>query len=475
MTKVRYRLPKGIRLKRRGGEFFCIREVPLKTLRVNEALFNILKGLEGKGTIEDVCLSPDKKDLFERLAQKGILEREEVPEPTDLPSVSVIIPVKNRAQELKESLQALEALIYPRAKVEILVVDDASTDTTFEVAQRFSAKTFRMKVSLGQGACRNFAARRARGDILAFLDSDCMASPGWLNELVPYLTKPGIGAVGGYVDGYFSRTHLDRYEKTCSPLNMGGRPREAGTDPSHFYLPSCNFLVHRDIFLALGGFDETLHVGEDVEFCWRLRKAGYTILYIPKGVVYHKHRCRLLSMLKRRFDYGTSEAILTLRHPEKIKEVSLSLQEGILWVAISFFLLFPSFWSVMPLAGVMLGDLFRKCILISRKGIPDIPFLWILSSTLRWGFSSLYGISSFIVRYYLLLLLITGCFFHKVWILTLICFMVASLGFRLTKRPRLSLLPFLAFFFLEGIAYQLGVLQGCMKYRNYRPLLLRTP
>lgn len=473
MTRIHYRLNDGIRLIQTPEGFFCLCSVPLRAVRVNQALFNLLTRLEKDGRVEETSLLPQEKASLERLAGKGILLRDEIHEPDQLPPVSVIIPVKNRPQDLRDCLKALEGVKYPRNKLEVLVVDDASTDETTEVIRSFPVKSLRTARSVGPSASRNLAARRARGEVLAFLDSDCVPSPQWLKELVGFLAEPDVGAVGGYVDGYFHLTPLDRYEKTCSPLNMGQRMRRAGPETSSFYLPTCNLLVPRHIFLQLGGFDEDLYVGEDVDFCWRLRKRGYVIYYSAEGRVWHKHRNKLWPMLKRRFDYGTSESHLLLRHPEKVKEIPLPRREKILFAVTCVFFLFPTGWTLLTWGSTMTWDLIKKALLIRRKRIPQVPLFWVLLSTIRWGFLSSYGPSYFIVRYGLGLMLIGGCLLSRLWLLVAVLFFIALMGTRLGKRPAVSFLQFSLFFLLEQLAYQTGVIRGCLRFKNLKPFFFR--
>ena len=69
----------------------------------------------------------------------------------------------------------------------------------------------------------------------------------------------------------------------------------------------CNLLVRKEVFMKLGGFQEDLHVGEDVDLCWRMQDSGYDLEYGPIGKIYHRHRNTVQAFCRRRFDYGTSE------------------------------------------------------------------------------------------------------------------------------------------------------------------------
>src|SRR5450756_550566 len=90
-------------------------------------------------------------------------------------------------------------LDYPRDRYEVIVVDDGSTDGTVAVAGRYPCHLVSNGRNRGQSFSRNAGARRASGEILAFLDSDCVADPGWLRDLAPFFSWSRAAAVGGYV------------------------------------------------------------------------------------------------------------------------------------------------------------------------------------------------------------------------------------------------------------------------------------
>lgn len=85
--------------------------------------------------------------------------------------------------------------------------------------------------------------------------------------------------VGGYVDSYVRKKQIDRYEAVCSALNMGNHPALGCGDRCVFYVPTCNMLVRRSIYQQIGGLDEKLRIGEDVDLCWRLMMARYHLYY----------------------------------------------------------------------------------------------------------------------------------------------------------------------------------------------------
>ncbi len=192
------------------------------------------------------------------------------------------------------------------------------------VADQHGARLLVNDENRGPAYSRNRAAAEARGDILAFIDSDCVPTGSWLRDLTPYFAWDKVGAVGGRTLGYYTESLLDRYEEVSSPLDMGRHLMMRGRGSDTFYVPTCNVLVRRSTYEEVGGLRADLRVGEDVDFCWRLRAAGHYLVYAPEGIVRHKHRDRLSTMLRRRAQYGTSEALLHGLHPDKRKRFPLS-------------------------------------------------------------------------------------------------------------------------------------------------------
>jgi mycofactocin glycosyltransferase len=127
------------------------------------------------------------------------------------------------------------------------------------------------------------------------------------------------------VSGYFAGSALDRYENAFSSLSMGARILYSGPDNSLVYTPMCNLLVRRGAYVETEGIRADMRVGEDVDFCWRMRARGHVLLYVPFGTVPHKDRNRLDRMFRRRSEYGTSEATLYRLHPAKKKIFPSSL------------------------------------------------------------------------------------------------------------------------------------------------------
>jgi glycosyltransferase involved in cell wall biosynthesis len=208
---------------------------------------------------------------------------------TDLPSVSVIVPTYNRSATLADTLAALLAQDYPADRLEVIVVDNASTDDTAAVVEaarrpgRAPIRYFR-KENRGPAAARNYGVARALGAALAFTDSDCTMRPDWLRTAVGAFA-PGVGLVAG-------------------PVRPVVNPRRI---PSFFYhqtdhrapngiYPTANILYRREVFDRLGGFDEQFGAyswgppigGEDIDLAWRAQQAGYRAVWAEAAAVDHE-------------------------------------------------------------------------------------------------------------------------------------------------------------------------------------------
>ena len=268
--ELSYRLREKVRYFQEHGRPLFMLSYPLKAVRLHPAWIPVGERFASGEFVPLSDLSilvgekwGDRLRLFlDDLVRKGFLETRGILPLTQIPSVSVIIPVHNRPDAIRACIEALLRLDYPREKLEILVVDDASTDPTPEVVSGFPVTLIRLPENRQASFCRNLAARRAVGEILAFIDSDCLASPSWLKELVPVLNDRSVAALGGQVDSYYDRKGLDRYEQVMSSLNGGDWPRRSREKEPFFYVPSCNLLVRKEAFLSVGGFQEELVVGK---------------------------------------------------------------------------------------------------------------------------------------------------------------------------------------------------------------------
>lgn len=472
MNEFIFSLEKNTSLKQVSDNFFLISEVPLKILRLNRALFLVLKQLQQGSKVSEIAhgyppvqISHLLHNLLS-LTSKGYLKLGTITHQEIYPRVSIVIPVKDRPEDISECLQSLAGLNYPKDKLETIVVDDGSRKSISDIISPFNVKLMRLEESRGASICRNVGAEKARGDFLAFLDADCTPDKNWLNDIIPFMQIEGIGAVGGVVDNYYRKTHLDRYEEKFSSLNLGRRIIFEGNNQSNFYVPSCNLVVNGNAFKAVGGFKSDMHVGEDVDFCWRMRKNGYALLYVPVGKVAHKHRNKLIKMLQRRRDYGTSEAILHLSHRDKKKRVPVYIYALLVLLALIASILLKTPYIACLILLFFGLDLYRKH--TAQKPLKiAFPYRQLIPSILRGYFSFYYFVSFHLIRYYLILMLGLGFLFNFLWIFCGVILLFTSITDYCIKKPSLPYPVFLFFYILEHLAYQAGVFWGCLKLKYF--------
>ena len=471
-----YRLPRGITFTEKESVLYLIRKNPLTTITLNPIWKHILHFLSQSDFIpfKEICnlmsTEPDKIEIFlNGLVRKGFMENRGYREFAEYPFVTIIVPVRNRPEEISQCLASLEELDYPRDKKEIIVIDDASEDSTAEVVSGFPVTLIKNSSRMQASFSRNLAAKEAKGKILAFIDSDCTADPLWLKALVSAFNDESNGAVGGKVDSWFDKKALDRYEKVSSSLNMGPRSRSSKEEGSFFYLPTCNLLVKKDIFLKLDGFNADMTVGEDVDFCWRLRNSGYEIEYRPSGVVFHKHRNKTWAFFKRRVQYGTSEPFLHKKHPDRIKRMFYIPLTVLVWVIVLLSLI-SGYFYLLGLCGIILViDANTKWKQVKEKDLP-IRYWQVLLAVFRGYFISIYYWCTFFSRYYLVMAFLFFPLVPMAGLLLFINHFIASLCEYFLKKSLSNVITFIYFFSIDQLAYQIGVWYACFRYLAFNPV-----
>jgi GT2 family glycosyltransferase len=225
------------------------------------------------------------------------------------PSVSVIVCAYNAAATIDDCLDALEKLEYPT--VELIVVDDGSTDDTAARARAHPSVRLIEIDNGGLSAARNVGLRAASGEIVAYVDSDVRVDESWLTYLVqPFLTSDAV-AVGG--PNRVPRD--DPWFAHCVARSPGGPSHVLIDDRLADHVPGCNLAIRRTALLSIGGFDPIfLRAGDDVDVCWRLQSMGGRIAFSAAALVWHHHRTNVAAYWRQQVGYGEGEAWLRLRH-----------------------------------------------------------------------------------------------------------------------------------------------------------------
>ncbi len=211
----------------------------------------------------------------------------------ELPSISVIIPAFNSERTLYKCLESIYQCDYPKNKLEVILVDNNSTDETLLVAERFRETLVVKEKKQGRSCARNTGASQASSEFLFFLDSDVFIEKDYFKELISVLSRQGVGAVQGKIipsdiDGQES---INRYRY---------RTIEAGTNETFCLLnlvvresPMINSAAcayRKEAFDLVGGFDVELERHEDIDLARRVCYSGYYLASAEKGVahvIYH--------------------------------------------------------------------------------------------------------------------------------------------------------------------------------------------
>ena len=231
------------------------------------------------------------------------------------PFVSIVVVTKNEERHIKDCLESLMRLEYPKEKHEIIVVDGNSTDKTREIVKEYLAKLIIDKEG-GLANSRNIGIQAAKGDYIASTDADCVVKKDWLKILVKSIQEApeDVVAVGGpnlifkndppfaKLVGYMQETFFA----------SGGAPQSYKIKENKyvFGIPNCNVLYKRAILIEVGGFDNSLDIGEDAEINARLTKRGYKYLYLPDAIVWHHRPDSIKKFIAKMYLYGKGMAKL---------------------------------------------------------------------------------------------------------------------------------------------------------------------
>ncbi len=189
------------------------------------------------------------------------------------PFVSIVLPANNEENYIDSCLSALKIQNYPEDRFEVIVVDNKSKDRTVEIAKSFGVKVLH-KDQGPVGAVRNFGARHAKGDIIAFLDSDCVAPPNWLETGVQLVSSKQNTAFGGPYMLRKAPYWLEKFwlleDRDLPKSLLGGA-----------------IFINKRHFFAVGAFSESITSGEDSQLTHDLRAANYDVIVRKELAVVH--------------------------------------------------------------------------------------------------------------------------------------------------------------------------------------------
>jgi glycosyltransferase involved in cell wall biosynthesis len=235
---------------------------------------------------------------------------------------SIIIPLYNRPQEIKELLETLVAQTYQQ--FEVLVIEDGSAHDAADIIKSFEdllTVRYFVKENAGQGFARNFGFERAKGDYFIIFDSDVLVPENYLQIVNDSLNRDWLDAYGGPDDAHHSFTPTQKaisYSMTSTLTTGGIRGGKKGI--GQFHPRSFNMGISRQVWEKAGGFIIT-RLGEDIEYSIRIHSMGFKIGLIPEAKVYHKRRANFLQFYKQLHFFGRARINVYTFFPKGLKAV----------------------------------------------------------------------------------------------------------------------------------------------------------
>lgn len=289
--------------------------------------------------------------------------------------LSVVIPLFNDEANICQCLASLRIELF--AEDEIIIVDNGSTDHSVDLALQFQGESVKvLKLEVGTvAAVRNFGAQHAAGDILAFIDSDCLVQPGWRSACLKRLlnSEESIAATG-------SKCLVPQ----DAPWFIRAWFAQRRPDGDVVYINSGNFIIKKSVFQSINGFDETLVTGEDSEICLRLRQIGCRVVEDARIAVIHLGNPKTLAAFFRQQKWHALGMFGTVRWRSLDKPFLMTLVFGMIIAFVFVWLLMTNLslsnvimslflFSLVPL----LSSLYRSWTIKRWSYVPQLFVLYI--------------------------------------------------------------------------------------------------
>lgn len=429
---------------------------PLRLLRLTARASSLLRRWQAGGEVGD---RKSEQLLARRLVSSGVFLPRPGPTHFRTHDVTIVIPVRDRPASLERLLTALKGM-------EILVVDDCSTDPerTRQIVEHAGGRFLALDINVGPAAARNAGLFKVSSPLAMFIDSDCVPVPGWLEPLLAHFEDPMVAAAAPRVVPFpqAPATALSRYEAVRSSLDRGsagGLVRPLSRIP---YVPTAALMLRR----AVAGdvlFDPQLRGGEDVDLVWRLVQAGWDVRYEPGATVHHDGPAHLASWLGRRAFYGTTAGALALRHPQSLVPVQASAWSVAVWALACARRPFLAGGVLLASIGVLahrLTGVVKEPVTVATRIAGG--------GTLTSALPAVHGL----IRAWSPALVLS-LFWRRTRRAAVLAFIVPAVWDWRTDRAQLDPLRYAAIHMADDVAYGSGVWLGCLRVWTLVPLMAR--
>ncbi|MFN0157346.1 MAG: glycosyltransferase [Bacteroidota bacterium] len=240
-----------------------------------------------------------------------------------IPFVSVIAPAYNAKADIRHLVESLLKIDYPKDRLEIIVVDNGSTDDTVKILREYPLQLLEEKEIQSSYAARNRAVVKAKGEVLAFTDSDCRVTPSWVKEGVRALEMADLAA--GKIEFFYSTergTAAELFDSLQHMQNDDLVNKFSGA-------ATANLFVKAPVFKSVGLFREDVRSGGDMLWTTKTTSSGFKIVYTPDAVVKHPTR-RLGELLRKAFRLGTGHFELAMQQGKPVGGIMIEAIRSLL-------------------------------------------------------------------------------------------------------------------------------------------------
>jgi mycofactocin glycosyltransferase len=320
---------------------------PLRVLTLSAGGVDVMRNIERDG--RPAVPTSGAASLVERLLDLGIVHpvHDVGLRPTrdgsdGATSLTIVTPLhRGGSSAARDGIALLPPWTSPA-----IVVDDASVPPVRPHELEPNAQIVRLDLNVGPGGARNAGLALVDTRFVAFVDADVEIDEGALLALLDWFDDAKVALVAPRIVAIPGADRLARFEADRSPLDLGTQPARVAPTTRVSYVPAAVIVCRTEAVRAVGGFDDSLRWGEDVDLVWRLHEAGWRCRYEPSVTAGHRTRASVRAWVTQRYRYGTSAAPLAERHPGALAPVRMSGWSAATWAAVA---------AGMPIVGVAIG------------------------------------------------------------------------------------------------------------------------